>query len=96
MLIREDSEKQSNRKFSHDVDGRGREVKGGPDHIQGVLPQNWGVTEPDRTLPCMVLKAPANDRSLESEDLAYRCWPVHARPAILNLWAACGPPSFSK
>ncbi|GFW09563.1 uncharacterized protein TNCV_3996691 [Trichonephila clavipes] len=31
------------------------------DHPQGVL-QNWGGTEQNRTLTCMVLKAKANDR----------------------------------
>ncbi|GFW45519.1 uncharacterized protein TNCV_3244591 [Trichonephila clavipes] len=33
-----------------------------PDHSQGVLPQNWGGTEKNRTVTCMVLKAKANDR----------------------------------
>ncbi|GFV56396.1 uncharacterized protein TNCV_855491 [Trichonephila clavipes] len=33
-----------------------------PDHPQGVLPQNWGGTEQNRTVTCMVLKAKANDR----------------------------------
>ncbi|GFV37302.1 protein Abitram [Trichonephila clavipes] len=28
----------------------------------GVLPQNWGRNEPNRTVTCMVLKATANDR----------------------------------
>ncbi|GFS68517.1 uncharacterized protein TNCV_4584431 [Trichonephila clavipes] len=28
----------------------------------GVLPQNWGGNEPNRTVTCMVLKATANDR----------------------------------
>ncbi|GFV14099.1 uncharacterized protein TNCV_525751 [Trichonephila clavipes] len=32
------------------------------DHPQGVLPQNWGGTEKNRTVTCMVLKAKANDR----------------------------------
>ncbi|GFW08262.1 uncharacterized protein TNCV_1655771 [Trichonephila clavipes] len=32
------------------------------DHHQGVLPQNWGGNEPNRTVTCMVLKAKANDR----------------------------------
>ncbi|GFY20111.1 uncharacterized protein TNCV_2148041 [Trichonephila clavipes] len=35
-----------------------------PDHLQGVLPQNWGGTEPKRT--CMVLKATNNDRHTSS------------------------------
>ncbi|GFW50623.1 hypothetical protein TNCV_2889251 [Trichonephila clavipes] len=34
-----------------------------PDHHQGVLPQNWGGTEQNRTITCMVLKAKANNRS---------------------------------
>ncbi|GFX59925.1 hypothetical protein TNCV_4984381 [Trichonephila clavipes] len=33
-----------------------------PDHLQGVLSQNWGGIEPNRTVTCMVLKAMANDR----------------------------------
>ncbi|GFX30475.1 hypothetical protein TNCV_3461261 [Trichonephila clavipes] len=53
--------KPSSRKSCREVDGKGREV-GGPDHTQGVLPQNWGGTEQSRTVTCMVLKAKANDR----------------------------------
>ncbi|GFV76862.1 uncharacterized protein TNCV_689331 [Trichonephila clavipes] len=34
-----------------------------PDHPQGVLPKNWGETEQNRTVSCMVLKAKANDRN---------------------------------
>ncbi|GFX64744.1 uncharacterized protein TNCV_4682191 [Trichonephila clavipes] len=30
-----------------------------PDHHLGVLPQNWGGTEQNRTFICMVLKAKA-------------------------------------
>ncbi|GFT70454.1 hypothetical protein TNCV_2658771 [Trichonephila clavipes] len=33
-----------------------------PDSTQGVLPQNWGGTELNHTVICMVLKATANDR----------------------------------
>ncbi|GFX37641.1 uncharacterized protein TNCV_3201641 [Trichonephila clavipes] len=33
-----------------------------PDHPQGILPQNWGETELNRSVTCMVLKATANDR----------------------------------
>ncbi|GFW28412.1 uncharacterized protein TNCV_4640771 [Trichonephila clavipes] len=33
-----------------------------PDHPQGVLPLNWGVTELNHSVTCMVLKATANDR----------------------------------
>ncbi|GFY32695.1 uncharacterized protein TNCV_4638011 [Trichonephila clavipes] len=33
-----------------------------PDHPQGVLPQNWGENELNRSVTCMVLKASANDR----------------------------------
>ncbi|GFV45297.1 uncharacterized protein TNCV_2037501 [Trichonephila clavipes] len=33
-----------------------------PDHLKGVLPQNWGGTEQNHTITCMVLKAKANDR----------------------------------
>ncbi|GFX41275.1 uncharacterized protein TNCV_2219731 [Trichonephila clavipes] len=33
-----------------------------PDHPQGVLPQNWGETERNCSVACMVLKAMDNDR----------------------------------
>ncbi|GFU33509.1 uncharacterized protein TNCV_1797561 [Trichonephila clavipes] len=33
-----------------------------PVHPLDVLPQNWGETEPNRFVTCMVLKATANDR----------------------------------
>ncbi|GFX02642.1 hypothetical protein TNCV_3869791 [Trichonephila clavipes] len=33
-----------------------------PDHSQSVLPQNWGRTEQNLTVICMVLKAKANNR----------------------------------
>ncbi|GFY30984.1 cullin-4A [Trichonephila clavipes] len=33
-----------------------------PDHPQGVLPQNLGETELNRSVTCMVLKATVNDR----------------------------------
>ncbi|GFX69316.1 cullin-4A [Trichonephila clavipes] len=32
------------------------------DHPQGVLPQNWGGTESNRIVTCMMLKPKANDR----------------------------------
>ncbi|GFY06071.1 uncharacterized protein TNCV_3863751 [Trichonephila clavipes] len=32
------------------------------DSTQGVLPQNWGGTELNHTVICMVLKATTNDR----------------------------------
>ncbi|GFT21420.1 uncharacterized protein TNCV_3816801 [Trichonephila clavipes] len=32
------------------------------DQPQSVLPLNWGRTEPNRTVSCMVRKATANDR----------------------------------
>ncbi|GFU22964.1 uncharacterized protein TNCV_3946431 [Trichonephila clavipes] len=32
------------------------------DHPQSVFPLNWGGTEANRTVNCMVLKATANDR----------------------------------
>ncbi|GFV46410.1 hypothetical protein TNCV_3232991 [Trichonephila clavipes] len=32
------------------------------DHPQGVLPQNWGGTEQNRTVSCMELKAKVNDK----------------------------------
>ncbi|GFT81915.1 uncharacterized protein TNCV_3908891 [Trichonephila clavipes] len=33
-----------------------------PDHPQGVLPQNWGRTEQNRNVTCMVVKAKDNER----------------------------------
>ncbi|GFV73417.1 uncharacterized protein TNCV_3389331 [Trichonephila clavipes] len=36
------------------------------DHPQGFLPLNWGGTEKNRTVTCMVLKAKANDRRKNS------------------------------
>ncbi|GFW98878.1 hypothetical protein TNCV_4655051 [Trichonephila clavipes] len=30
-----------------------------PDHPQGILPRNWGETELNRSVTCMVLKAKA-------------------------------------
>ncbi|GFU66132.1 transposable element Tc3 transposase [Trichonephila clavipes] len=33
-----------------------------PEHPQGVLPQNWGKIEQNRTVTCMELKDKANDR----------------------------------
>ncbi|GFX25645.1 uncharacterized protein TNCV_2082801 [Trichonephila clavipes] len=52
----------SSRKSSREVDGRGREVGGLFDHPQSVLPLNWGGTETNRTVTCMVLKVTDNDR----------------------------------
>ncbi|GFY18035.1 uncharacterized protein TNCV_3385261 [Trichonephila clavipes] len=43
------------------VGGRGREV-GGLRPPPGILPQNWGGNEANRTYTCMVLKATDNDR----------------------------------
>ncbi|GFW40247.1 uncharacterized protein TNCV_1696551 [Trichonephila clavipes] len=37
-----------------------------PGHPQGFLPLNWGETEQNRTVTCMVLKAKANDRCKNS------------------------------
>ncbi|GFY00741.1 uncharacterized protein TNCV_2141331 [Trichonephila clavipes] len=36
------------------------------DHPQGFLPLNWGRTEQNRTVTCMVFKAKANDRRKNS------------------------------
>ncbi|GFV38872.1 uncharacterized protein TNCV_2814881 [Trichonephila clavipes] len=33
-----------------------------PDHHQGALSLNWGETELNRSITCMVFKAKANDR----------------------------------
>ncbi|GFU86884.1 hypothetical protein TNCV_81 [Trichonephila clavipes] len=51
----------SSHKSSHEIGGRGREV-GGPNPPQGVLPQNWGETDLNHSVTCMVLKATVNDR----------------------------------
>ncbi|GFS62103.1 hypothetical protein TNCV_476601 [Trichonephila clavipes] len=66
--------KPSSRKFSREFDGRGRE--GEAKDPQGGLPQNWGGTEQNRTVKCMVLKAKANDRH---KNLALR-WDVFRGP----------------
>ncbi|GFV54763.1 uncharacterized protein TNCV_3010651, partial [Trichonephila clavipes] len=36
------------------------------DHAQDFLPLNWGGTERNHTVTCMVLKAKANDRRKNS------------------------------
>ncbi|GFS85597.1 uncharacterized protein TNCV_2794351 [Trichonephila clavipes] len=43
----------------------GEKRRQAPDHPQGVLPQNWGGTELNRSATCMVLKATANGRMRE-------------------------------
>ncbi|GFU47809.1 uncharacterized protein TNCV_4465571 [Trichonephila clavipes] len=40
----------------------GEEFWEAPDNPQDVLPQNWGETELNHSVPCMVLKGTANDR----------------------------------
>ncbi|GFX06268.1 transposable element Tcb2 transposase [Trichonephila clavipes] len=42
--------------------GEVEERREAPGHRQGFLPLNWGGTEPNRIVTCMVLKAKANDR----------------------------------
>ncbi|GFV46904.1 DUF4817 domain-containing protein [Trichonephila clavipes] len=37
--------------------GQGKERWEAPDHTQGVLPQNWGGIEQNRSVTCMLLKA---------------------------------------
>ncbi|GFU72792.1 uncharacterized protein TNCV_3712151 [Trichonephila clavipes] len=37
-----------------------------PGHPHGFLPLNWGETEQNPTVTCMVLKAKANDRRTNS------------------------------
>ncbi|GFW07278.1 hypothetical protein TNCV_3694701 [Trichonephila clavipes] len=37
-----------------------------PGHLQGVLPQNWEGTEPNRSVTCTVLRATVNDRHTSS------------------------------
>ncbi|GFW48386.1 hypothetical protein TNCV_1109491 [Trichonephila clavipes] len=55
----------SSRKSSRDVHGRGR--GGRPLTLpQGILPQNWGETELNRTVTCMMLNATVNDRRTSS------------------------------
>ncbi|GFW73778.1 uncharacterized protein TNCV_1542321 [Trichonephila clavipes] len=44
----------------------GEEMWEASDHPQGVLPQNWGGTEHNHTVACMVLKATDNDRHATS------------------------------
>ncbi|GFX45497.1 uncharacterized protein TNCV_2740341 [Trichonephila clavipes] len=39
----------------------GEEEREATGHPQGFLPLNWGRTEKNRTVTCMVLKAKAND-----------------------------------
>ncbi|GFS63900.1 hypothetical protein TNCV_1129021 [Trichonephila clavipes] len=50
------------RKSYPEVGVRGSDVGGSPDNLQGDLSQNWGGTEPNRTVTCMMLKVMANDR----------------------------------
>ncbi|GFW64028.1 hypothetical protein TNCV_707331 [Trichonephila clavipes] len=45
----------SSRKSCREVGGRGETMEG-PCPLQTVLPQNWGGTESNRTLTCMVLR----------------------------------------
>ncbi|GFU69436.1 uncharacterized protein TNCV_5123621 [Trichonephila clavipes] len=40
----------------------GKERWEAPDHPQGAFPQNWGETELNHYVTCMMLKATANDR----------------------------------
>ncbi|GFV49567.1 hypothetical protein TNCV_3191481 [Trichonephila clavipes] len=43
------------------VEGGERERWDAPDHIQGILLLNWGETELNLFVTCMMLKAKAND-----------------------------------
>ncbi|GFX64967.1 uncharacterized protein TNCV_451051 [Trichonephila clavipes] len=61
----------------------GDEMWEASDHSQGVLPLNWGRTEPNNsTVTCMVLKATSNDRrttsSLNFVGLALMLLPIRA------------------
>ncbi|GFW61431.1 hypothetical protein TNCV_346791 [Trichonephila clavipes] len=56
------SKEPSSRKSPCEVGQREERWREGPDHPQGALPQNWGETEQNSTVTCMVLKAKANDR----------------------------------
>ncbi|GFT47154.1 uncharacterized protein TNCV_3747971 [Trichonephila clavipes] len=40
----------------------GKELWEASDHLQSVLALNWGGTEPNCTVTCIVLKVTANDR----------------------------------
>ncbi|GFX02251.1 uncharacterized protein TNCV_138271 [Trichonephila clavipes] len=42
--------------------GGGEERWETPNHPQGVLPLNWGETELNRSVTCMVIKATPNDK----------------------------------
>ncbi|GFW75701.1 hypothetical protein TNCV_4428841 [Trichonephila clavipes] len=55
----------NSRMSSREVGGRERQEAS--DHCQDVLSQNWGGTEKNRTVTCMmVLKVTANDRRTTS------------------------------
>ncbi|GFY17608.1 hypothetical protein TNCV_3519631 [Trichonephila clavipes] len=41
---------------------KAKERQWSPSHLQGVLHQNWGGNELNRTVTCIVLKASANNR----------------------------------
>ncbi|GFV70145.1 hypothetical protein TNCV_2552891 [Trichonephila clavipes] len=47
--------------ISREIGGKRREWDV-PDHSKGVLPQNWGETEKNRSDNCKMLNAKANDR----------------------------------
>ncbi|GFX24485.1 hypothetical protein TNCV_993001 [Trichonephila clavipes] len=49
---------------------------------QGVLSQNWGGTEPNRTVTCTVLEATAKDRSVRYAGSGVLKVMVGARPKI--------------
>ncbi|GFY16621.1 uncharacterized protein TNCV_2787471 [Trichonephila clavipes] len=42
--------------------GEGEERRETSDHPQSIFSLNWGGTDPNHTVTCMVLKAKANDR----------------------------------
>ncbi|GFY33218.1 uncharacterized protein TNCV_1240691 [Trichonephila clavipes] len=54
-----------------------------PDHLQGVLPQNWGGTEQNRTVTCMVLKAKATDKRKNLALAAMNF--VYLHPVLLSI-----------
>ncbi|GFV18073.1 uncharacterized protein TNCV_168771 [Trichonephila clavipes] len=58
----------------------GEESWEGSDHSQCVLPQNWGGTEQNCTITCMVLKAKANNRcknlALSHDEFRGSCYDV--------------------
>ncbi|GFV52067.1 hypothetical protein TNCV_1324201 [Trichonephila clavipes] len=71
----------SNRQSSREVGGRDRYVRG-LYHLQGVRPQDWDATKPNRCTICMVLNDTANDRRTYHEEFR---WPLSKTIRLLVL-----------